>query len=238
MPGQPVTPAPGTAVISGAGRGFGAALAAVLADEGWTVYGIVRPGTGTGHRSVRFLEWDIAHPCPEEVAEVLAGATIDVVVNNAAIGSSQKTLREVDANVLVQLLDNNIVGAVRVTRACLPGLHRAGEPGRRPVVVNVSSRLGSATLQAAGEFAGFGTSYGYRLSKAALNMLTLSLHEEFGAELDAWSVHPGALTTGMGRPGASKEPATAARELLRELTGGRGCSPRYFELGSSAPLPW
>jgi NAD(P)-dependent dehydrogenase (short-subunit alcohol dehydrogenase family) len=234
-------------VISGARRGFGAALAAVLAAEGWRVYGIVRPGseTGTGSGagagasgSVRFLDWDIAHPCPDDVAEVLAGASIDVVVNNAAVGSNQKTLGAVDPGFLMQLLDNNIGGAVRVTQACLPGLLRAGQTGRRPLVVNVSSRLGSAALQAGGEFAGFGTSYGYRLSKAALNMLTLSLHEEFGAQLDAWSVHPGALNTGMGRAGATKEPATAARELLQELTGSRGTSPRYFELGSFAPLPW
>lgn len=86
--------------------------------------------------------------------------------------------------------------------------------------------------------AGFGTSYGYRLSKAALNMLTLSFHEEFGGDVDAWSVHPGALKTGMGRSGASKDPETAARELVRELTEGSGTSPRFFELGSAGALPW
>lgn len=236
-----MNPAPGVAVISGAGRGFGAALTAVLAAEEWTVYGIVRPGyaakAGTDGR-VRFLEWDIAHSCPEEVSQALAEASIDVVVNNAAVGSSQKTLAAVDPESLAQLLDNNVAGAVRVTQASLAGLLRPSAGGRRPLVVNVSSRLGSAALQANGEFAGFGTSYGYRLGKAALNMLTLSLHEEFGAELDVWSVHPGALATGMGRSGASKEPATAASELLRELSEPGGSSPRFFELGSSAPLPW
>ncbi|WP_160292486.1 SDR family NAD(P)-dependent oxidoreductase [Arthrobacter sp. SPG23] len=234
-------PAPGTAVISGAGRGFGAALAAVLAAEQWTVYGIVRPGsaatTGPGG-GVRFLEWDIAHSCPEDVAEVLAGASIDVVVNNAAVGSSHKALGSVDAASLSRLLDNNVAGAVRVTQASLAGLLRPDQSGRRPLVVNVSSRLGSAALQAKGAFAGFGTSYGYRLSKAALNMLTLSLHEEFGAEMDAWSVHPGVLKTGMGRAGASKEPAVAATELLREFNDHRGTGPRFFELGSSVSLPW
>ncbi|CAN7312264.1 SDR family NAD(P)-dependent oxidoreductase [Arthrobacter sp. LjRoot14] len=236
-----MTPESGTAVISGAGRGFGAALAAVLAAEQWTVYGIVRPGSAPEAResgSVRFLEWDIARSCPDAVSKVLSDASIDVVVNNAAVGSSQKTLSSVDSGSLAQLLDNNVAGAVRVTQASLAGLLRPGPRGRRPLVVNVSSRLGSAALQADGAFAGFGTSYGYRLSKAALNMLTLSLHEEFGAEMDVWSVHPGALTTGMGRAGASKEPATAARELLHELTERRGASPRFFELGSSAPLPW
>lgn len=159
-------------------------------------------------------------------------------VNNAAVGSTQKALAAVDADSLAQLLDNNVAGAVRVTQASLAGLLRRGAGNRRPLIVNVSSRLGSATLQANGEFAGFGTSYGYRLSKAALNMLTLGLHEEFGADVDVWSVHPGALATGMGRSGASKEPATAARELLRELSEPRGISPRFFELGSSVPLPW
>jgi NAD(P)-dependent dehydrogenase (short-subunit alcohol dehydrogenase family) len=239
VPG-PLAPA-GTAVISGAGRGFGAALATVLAAEQWTVYGIVRPGsapaTGASGR-VRYLEWDIARSCPEDVSRVLADACIDVVVNNAAVGSSQKTLSSVDSGSLAQLLDNNVAGAVRVTQASLAGLLRPGPGSRRPLGVNVSSRFGSAALQGEGAFAGFGTSYGYRLSKAALNMLTLSLHEEFGAELDAWSVHPGALKTGMGRAGASKEPATAARELLHEFTERRGGSPRFFELGSSASLPW
>lgn len=114
------------------------------------------------------------------------------------------------------------------------------------MVINISSRIGSAALQTSGRFAGFGTSYSYRLSKAALNMLTFSLHEEFGGQLDVWSVHPGILKTGMGRAGADKDPAAAARELLSEMTGQMssgpslpsGRSPRFLELGSRSDLPW
>ena len=248
MPDRPSPPvALRTAVISGAARGFGAALCSTLLADGWTVYGIVRPGSpdldgAAAHR----LEWDISMPCPPEVSAVLAGARVDVVVNNAALGSSQNSLPDVDPDDLTAALNNNVAGAVRVTQACLAGLLEARERPHRPLVINMSSRMGSAALQASGRFAGFGTSYSYRLSKAALNMLTLSLHEEFGGQLDVWSVHPGRLRTGMGRAGADKDPAAAARELLSEMTSGissgpsapPGGSPRFLELGSGRDLPW
>ncbi len=239
MPGPDGGRQPRCAVISGAGRGFGAALAGVLADAGWVVYGIVRqdPAAG-GNAAVRYLEWDISRPCPGPVARVLAAAGIDVVVNNAAVGSRQNSLGDVDPGDLAASLDNNVGGAVRVTQACLAGLLGPDKGPRRPLVINVSSRLGSAALQAAGTFAGFGTSYSYRLSKAALNMLTLSLHEEFGDRLDVWSVHPGILKTGMGRGGAAKDPAVAAAELLDEINAGASAGPRFVELGSAVPLPW
>jgi len=236
-----------TAVISGAARGFGAALCSTLLADGWTVYGIVRPGSPVldGAAACR-LEWDISLPCPPEVAAALARARIDVVVNNAAVGSSQNSLFDVDPDAVTAALNNNVAGAVRVTRACLGGLLASGERPHRPLVINMSSRLGSAALQASGRFAGFGTSYSYRLSKAALNMLTLSLHEEFGGQLDVWSVHPGILKTDMGRTGAAKDPVAAARELLSEMTiqssGGpsarSGQGPRFLDLGSRRDLPW
>jgi NAD(P)-dependent dehydrogenase (short-subunit alcohol dehydrogenase family) len=228
-----------SAVVSGAGGGFGEAVAGALADDGWVVYGIVRQDSAASRNAaVRYLEWDISRPCPGPVAEVLAGAYLDVVVNNAAVGSKQNSLGDLDPEDLAASLNNNVGGAVRVTQACLAGLLAAGNGLRRPLVVNVSSRLGSAALQAAGEFAGFGTSYSYRLSKAALNMLTLSLHEEFGDRLDVWSVHPGILKTGMGRSGAAKDPAVAAAELLREINAVTPAGPRFVELGSGVPLPW
>lgn len=192
-----------TAVISGAARGFGAALCSILLADGWTVYGIVRPGSPVlDGAAARRLEWDISLPCPPEVAAALARARIDVVVNNAAVGSSQNSLFDVDPDAVTAALNHNV--------------------------------------------AGFGTSYSYRLSKAALNMLTLNLHEEFGGQLDVWSVHPGILKTDMGRTGAAKDPVAAARELLSEMTsqssGGpsarSGQGPRFLDLGSRRDLPW
>lgn len=136
------------------------------------------------------------------MAAALARARIDVVVNNAAVGSSQNSLFDVDPDAVTAALNHNV--------------------------------------------AGFGTSYSYRLSKAALNMLTLSLHEEFGGQLDVWSVHPGIVKTDMGRTGAAKDPVAAARELLSEMTsqssGGpsarSGQGPRFLDLGSRRDLPW
>ncbi|HSL35352.1 MAG TPA: SDR family NAD(P)-dependent oxidoreductase [Arthrobacter sp.] len=246
MPDRALPVAVRTAVISGAARGFGAALSNTLLADGWTVYGIVRPGSPLLGAAARRLEWDISRPCPREVSAALAGARIDVVVNNAAVGSSQSSLPDVDPDALTAALNNNVAGAVRVTQACLRGLLAAGERPHRPLVINMSSRIGSASFQASGRFAGFGTSYSYRLSKAALNMLTLSLHEEFGGQLDVWSVHPGILKTGMGREGADKDPAAAARELLGEIASQMssgpsavsGTSPRFLDLGSRRDLPW
>lgn len=126
-----------------------------------------------------------------------------------------------------------VCGALRIIRVCLPALHRS----EAPTIVIVSSRLGSISAQARADYQELDTSYAYRISKAAQNMLIASLAQEFGPAIRCWAVHPGTLTTGMGRPGAEKTPEEAAIQLRSELESDSRTSPRFISLGS-ADLEW
>ena len=115
----------------------------------------------------------------------------------------------------------------------LPALEQASAP----LVINVSSRLGSLSRQAAGNYAAMGTSYAYRVSKGALNMLTIALANELGQTIRCWAVHPGKLLTEMGAPEASKLPATAAAQLLELVESGDPRPLRFCSLGE-ADINW
>ena len=124
-------------------------------------------------------------------------------------------------------------GALRIIRACLPALQRS----EAPTIAIISSRLGSISAQARGDFQRLDTSYAYRLSKAAQNMLVASLAQEFGSTVRCWAVHPGTLSTARGRPGADKSPDDAAQQLRAELDSPTAESPRFLSLGA-ADLEW
>jgi NAD(P)-dependent dehydrogenase (short-subunit alcohol dehydrogenase family) len=101
----------------------------------------------------------------------------------------------------------------------------------------VSSRLGSVHDQASGRYRGFGTSYAYKISKAAQNMATVSLAHELGPKIRVWAIHPGRLATGMGRSDAAEDPRVAAARLLAVAKSGNEASPRYLDL-AGGELAW
>jgi NAD(P)-dependent dehydrogenase (short-subunit alcohol dehydrogenase family) len=74
---------------------------------------------------------------------------VDVLINNAAQGASNQPLGAVDAAGVLNAVDVNAAGPLRMVQALLPQLLAAADP----VIVNVTSRLGSLTAQARGDFA-------------------------------------------------------------------------------------
>jgi NAD(P)-dependent dehydrogenase (short-subunit alcohol dehydrogenase family) len=83
----------------------------------------------------------------------------------------------------------------------------------------------------------FSTSYAYRVSKAAQNMVTVSLAQDLHGRVRCWAVHPGKLATGMGQADAVKPPRVAARELMELLESDERRSPGFFSLGAP-DLEW
>ncbi|HEY9354758.1 MAG TPA: SDR family NAD(P)-dependent oxidoreductase, partial [Arthrobacter sp.] len=134
---------------------------------------------------------------------------------------------------VLDAVDVNAAGPLRMVQALLPQLLDADDP----VIVNVTSRLGSLSAQARGDFAGLSTSYAYRVSKAAQNMLTVSLAQDLAGQVRCWAVHPGKLATGMGQADAVKPPRAAARELLELLESDERRSPSFVSLGAP-DLDW
>ncbi len=155
---------------------------------------------------------DVADPSSvAALASSLEGRPIDLLINNAGIFPRVRGIDEIDFDDYARTLDVNTVGPVRVTRTLLPNL-RAGE---RKTIVNITSRLGSIALTDNGVF------YGYRESKAALNMLTRTLANELKPEgFTCVAVHPGWVQTDMGGANANltpEESITGMRAVIAKL---------------------
>ncbi len=190
-----------TTLVTGASRGVGLELSRRLVLAGHTVFlGARNLDQGREVAEVigaRAISIDVTDDSSVEAAVTgireEAGA-LDVLVNNAGISGRQRPVAETDVEDLETVLATNIVGATRVLVACTPLL----EASAAPVVVNVSSAVGSLTLNAQPE--AVWSTVAYPISKAALNMLTI----QYARAFPRWRVNsatPGlTLTEFIGRP--------------------------------------
>jgi len=135
---------------------------------------------------------------------------IDFLFNNAGV-IDWDDLNSVSASSVEKVYRVNLLGALLVLRAALPSLRLAS----RPVVVNVSSRLGSIELRGDTQLGG---AIGYQCSKAALNMLTKQASIDlapFGVTVT--SVSPGWVRTDMGGKEAKYSVEESVGSMLRHL---------------------
>lgn len=176
------------AIVTGAARGIGAAVARRLAAEGARlVLADLDPcPTHAAPPGAIALVMDVAAP---GAGEVLARAALehfgrlDLLVNNAGIGGS-KPLDQSDDALLARLLDVNLGSVLRITRAVLPYLPRPGG-----AVVNVASVYG---------IAGHPGTTAYAVAKAGVAQFTRTLAAELGpAGIRVNAVAPGLIETPM-----------------------------------------
>ena len=183
---------PPTAVVTGASRGLGLALATVLNGNGWrlvldgrdaarlaaAVAALPRPDLATA------VPGDVADPGHRRALADAAGPRLDLLVNNASeLGPSPLPhLAELDPEEFLRILTVNAVAPLAVVQAVLPALRTA-----RGTVVNISS---DAAVEA---YAGWG---GYGASKAALDQLSAVLAVE-EPDLRVLTVDPGDMATDM-----------------------------------------
>jgi len=182
-----------TILITGASSGFGRDMAGTLFIAGHTVYGSMR-GAESKNRDaaealrklgVKTLELDVSDDASVEAAveKVLAEAgTIDVLVNNAGIGSAGVTEAFTTDQAKV-IFDTNVIGLLRVTRAVLPSMREK----RDGLIINIGSVLGRVTFP----FLGI-----YGASKFAVEALTDSLRYEVSQlGVEVVEVQPSAYPT-------------------------------------------
>lgn len=219
-PGMDVTMASESAeakpvvLITGANRGLGLEFAKQYGDAGWEVIGTARKPDSAGdlnETGARVLQLDVVDA--ESVARLAAdldGQPIDLLINNAGILVNQNVLSESDLEAAGRQLDVNVLGPMRVTQALLPNV-RAGQ---KKIIVNISSGLGSIAGNESGGF------YGYRESKAALNMFTRSLSAELADEgFIAVTMDPGWVQTDMGGSSAPLTPEQSISGIRAVLEG-------------------
>jgi NAD(P)-dependent dehydrogenase (short-subunit alcohol dehydrogenase family) len=198
------------ALVTGASRGIGLEICRQLGAAGYTVVLTARdPERGTRALDLlrreglhaEFQQLDVTDPArARQVAAAIAAdlGRLDALVNNAAIAiDARATLAAVDPGLVRRTLETNLLGALHCCQAFLPLMRQQGY-GR---IVNVSSGRGSfARLGSGGP--------GYRISKTALNALTVILADE----LKDTNILVNAMTTGWVRTrlGGLKAPRTAA----------------------------
>ena len=233
-----VTPSK-TLLITGVSRGFGFALAAEAVAQGYQVLGIVRNEQSrlavlAQLPTVQLLVADITAPAYENLlTQFVAGKAIDVLINNAGSGSKGKTLATTTAEQLQREFNTHCVAAMLSAKVCQPTLI-----ARNGQLINISSRRGSMNMQADGAAKGAGCSYSYRIGKAAQNMLTLSMADEFdGTGVTVCAVHPGRLLTTLGASDAHMSAQEAAQRLVRKIMRNELTHRQFYNL-EGGDLPW
>lgn len=225
----------GTALITGAGRGFGRGLAAALAAQGWSVFGLVR-SIPPDPLPISYLHADVTSPeAADAVAAALAGRRLDLLVNNAGIDVGSHRPDDLDPAVVMASMAVHAAGAARMMRAALPALRRAP----RATIINVSSRLGSMQHAAERRYVHLEQSIAYRMAKSAVNMLTLASAEALAdTSIAVCAIHPGRLRTDMAAPDADLDVDEAVARLLRWLRSGSRVDGRFYSLDDETELPW
>lgn len=210
-----------TVVVTGANRGIGLELARQYAADGWRVIATARKPEeaaalqewarqGPGHRHLLPLE--VTDEGQLGAAVEAAGRlspALELLINNAGVADFSG-LEQVTAEAMMRVYRTNCVAPLLVTRAFLPLLLSAD----RPLVVNISSGLGSISRRSAGS--GWGD-YAYSASKAALNMVTRQLAIDLRDKgVAVVSQCPGWVRTDMGGAEADLLPTESVR-LMRSL---------------------
>ena len=185
------------ALVTGASAGIGEAVARVLAREGAAVVvtarrkaeldRVVDAITVTGGRAVAVVGsvTDETHAREAVQQAVRAFGALHVLVNNAGIGAFGTVLHETDDATWDELIDVNLTGVFRMTRAAIPAMLKSGGGS----IVNISSVSGVI---------GFEGSAAYGMTKGGLNMLTRCVALDYAKQrIRCNAVLPGLIDTPM-----------------------------------------
>jgi len=181
-------------LVTGANKGLGYETARQLIERGHTVYmgarSVERGTEAASALGAQCVPLDVTDDASVENAVGTIASReghLDVLVNNAGISATG----DVTGRIALEVFDTNVIGIIRVTQAALPLLERS----ENPVVVNVSSALGSFWAVTNPERRQFHfPSIIYGSSKAAVSMLTLQYAKTYTA-IKFNAVEPGFTAT-------------------------------------------
>jgi len=218
------------AVVTGANRGIGLALAELLKQREFSVLATCR----TSSPELEALGVEIAagiDVTDERGLESLIGAVgareLNLLVNNAGILERSGSLAELDTASIRRQFEVNALGPLRVTAALRSRLPHGSKVGL------ITSRMGSIDDN------GSGGAYGYRMSKAALNMAGKSLAVDLKpAGVAVAILHPGMVRTAMTGSHGQVAPLDAARGLLARLDELTLETSGGFWHANGERLPW
>lgn len=216
-------------VITGANRGIGLAFVKQYRERGERVFGVCRHVSdeliGTGASVIDGVDVSTDEGV-QRMQKALSGIKIDIVINNAGILRNE-TLGSIDYDTVLEQLQVNALGPLRVTEALLDNLAEGAKVGL------ITSRMGSVQDNTSGG------RYGYRMSKAALNIAGKSLaHDLQAREIAVAILHPGYVQTEMVGFGGDISADVAAQRLITRLDELNMNNTGTFWHSNGEVLPW
>jgi NAD(P)-dependent dehydrogenase (short-subunit alcohol dehydrogenase family) len=217
-----------TILITGANRGIGLELATRLNERGDTVIAACRGASP----ELRELGTEIiegidvgSDESVQSLADALEGRSLDWLVNNAGI-LERTSLDKLDFASMERQFRINSLGPLRVTAALRGNLTKGSK------VFIVTSRMGSVDDNTSGG------SYGYRMSKSAVNMAGKSLSVDLADEgIAVFLMHPGWVSTEM--TGGTGIPVSESAEgLIQTMDGLTMEKTGTFWHQEGYQLPW
>ena len=223
-------------LVTGASRGIGLEFVRTYLGRGASVIAAARNPTTASELQqlgeqypdqLRLMQLDVKDERSVELLDGAIGNTpIDLLINNAGI-LHVETLENMDFSSVLEQFRVNALGALQVTQALLGNF----SDGAR--IVNMTSRMGSLDDNTSGGY------YGYRMSKAALNMATRSLAVDLkGRNITVIAMHPGMVQTDMTRGFGMMTPAESVAsmvEIIEKLTPAQSGQFLHYQ---GTTLPW
>jgi len=195
------------ALVTGCNRGIGLEIVRRLRERGDTVYAVCRRSSNaleaTGAEIVAGV--DVADTgAVAGLAERIGASSLDLLINNAGMLGEEEPGRPGWEDSIRRQFEVNSLGPLCVSWALMPLLVAGSK------IAIITSRVGSLTDN------GSGGHYGYRMSKAAVNMAGVNLAIDLkDRQIGVFLVHPGYVRTDMTAAfGGGREPAASARQIV------------------------
>jgi NAD(P)-dependent dehydrogenase (short-subunit alcohol dehydrogenase family) len=224
-------------LVTGANRGIGLEFVRQYAADGERVFACARRPDGaaelakiargssgrvTVHRLDVTRENEVA-----DLAKVLSGEAIDILINNAGIDGAMRN-GEPDYELWEQVFRVNTMAPYRMALAFRAHLLRS----KSPKLVNISSRLASIAMTR-------GHAMDYSASKAALNHLTRALSIRWGKDgIIVAMLSPGWVKTDMGGAAAPLTPRESIAGMRQVIAGLKRSDSGRFLGHEGEELPW
>ena len=218
-----------TWLVTGANRGIGLAVCRHLVTRGDEVIAACREESAALNSLDLRVEPGVDVTDSTSVAQLaqrLEGVTLDVLLNNAGVLSSER-LGSLDFDAMRRQFEVNSLGPLRVTAGLLGCLGAGSKVGI------VTSRMGSIGDDDSGG------AYGYRMSKAAVNAAGKSLALDLrGQEIAVGILHPGWVRTDMTRHNGLVDAPESAAGLIARMDALTLETTGTFWHMNGQELPW
>jgi len=227
-------------LITGTSRGIGLEMVKYGIEQNWRVFACCRhpqqassllsvASLASGRVSVHVADMNELATI-QALAYELRNEAIDILINNAGVyGSDKNSFGNVDAQSWLKTFQVNSIAPLKVAEALIEQLRL----GDKKIIACMTSKMGSMADN------GYGNSYIYRSSKAALNAVVKSMSIDLRDDgIKCVALHPGWVKTDMGGPNAeitARESVTRLFNIILSLK--LKDSGRFVDIDGS-DIPW